>query len=85
MGIRSRQDWWCVQSLLPPVKADPLNPTLPNFSPPDMLEAALLRMSQEDFAAFYTTNDLIAEKPVTTGNALIDKLEAEFWSEARDG
>ena len=87
MEIRKRTDWWCVQNLLPPVKAHPFNPVLPDLSPADLLAANLLRMSDKEFTAFYTDNALIKDNPnqLTSGNPLIDKLEAEFWSEDNDG
>ena len=85
MVIRNRTDWWCVQSLLPPVRANPFDPVLPDFAPADLFAAKLLRMSDKEFTAFYTDNAFIEETPVTTGNPLIDKLESEFWSEVTNG
>ena len=77
--IRSRPDWKLLKLTLPQVQQCPSRPTLPHLSKPDLYEAALLRLTEEQWESRSTPS--VGEGPVDTGCSIIDEMEKAFWSD----
>ena len=82
--MRERPEFSLLRSCLPPIPRSEHNPCLPNLSPADWTEAALLRLDDDDWKAFMMPLLPTDGGPVETGDSVVDAWERQLLSGASD-
>lgn len=78
---RARPEWPSLQATLPTPRPSAWDPLRPSLSDAERLEWWLLSLSDEAWERISAPRAIISEHgPSTTGDAVVDEWEREFWA-----